>query len=111
MFFLKDEPKEQFGRGLRVESWLIIAYISNDLGYYRWGATISKKVGNAVQRNKLKRWIKTYFNQNEIGFNSNLDLNFIFKPQKEIYKTLDFKNFKLKLSSTLEKLKKNKNVY
>jgi len=101
----------KFGRVLRVDSWLIIAYYSNDLGYFRWGATISKKVGNAVLRNKLKRWIKTYFRENEMGFNEGLDLNFIFKPQKDIYQSLNFKNFKLKLNPTLEKLKKNKNVH
>lgn len=96
------------GRGLRLENWLVVAYLPNEFNHLRLGTTISKKVGNAVLRNKLKRWVRTYFRQNEVSFHREYDLNFIFKPNKELYQIMDYKTFSEKLSVVIEKLKKNK---
>ena len=37
---------------------LVFYYIKNDLGYTRVGYSISKKVGKAVTRNRIRRLIK-----------------------------------------------------
>lgn len=36
-------------------------FVANDLGHPRLGVTVSRKVGNAVVRNRLKRWTRDYF--------------------------------------------------
>ena len=34
---------------------MVLAFLQNDLDYSRFGFVVSKRLGNAVQRNKLKR--------------------------------------------------------
>lgn len=67
----------------------------------RWGWSISKKVGNAVTRNRLKRWGREFVR--EFGGNE-LDINFIFKNRgKEFYKTLSHKEFNDALQKAFQK--------
>lgn len=51
-------------------------------------------VGNAVMRNKLKRWSREFFREttkNEIA----MDVNLVFlKQNKEFYRELTYDNFK-----------------
>ncbi len=85
------ESLREKGSFLHVTTWLAICYAQNDLGALRWGWTISRKVGNSVTRNRLKRWGREFvreFNEN------NLDINFIFKiKNKEFYQTLKRDDF------------------
>ena len=46
----------------------------------RLGITVSRKVGNAVVRNRLKRWIREYFRCHRAGLTAPLDLSVIAKP-------------------------------
>ena len=51
-----------FARGKRSSSELTnVVAISNDLTYVRVGLSVSKRVGNAVQRNLVKRRIRNTF--------------------------------------------------
>ena len=34
---------------------MVLAFVQNELDYSRFGFVVSKRLGNAVQRNKLKR--------------------------------------------------------
>lgn len=76
--------------------WLLLNYINNNLEVLRFGVTASRKTGNAVVRNKLKRWCRAYFKNNTlqssvIGF----DINLIFKPMdKDFYSDLTYVEFK-----------------
>lgn len=45
------------GRKLRVSPWLTLIYLESE-SELRFGWIIPKKVGNAVQRNKIKRWCR-----------------------------------------------------
>lgn len=96
------------GRAVKVENWLVIAYLQTSSGTCRIGTTISSKVGNAVLRNKLKRWVRTYHRKDssDLKFKS-IDFNFIFKPNKQIYKELDYKQFSVCVSKAVEKIKRN----
>jgi len=40
---------------------LRIIYQANQLGHSRLGLAVSRKYGNAVQRNRLKRQLRNYF--------------------------------------------------
>ncbi|AVN64738.1 MULTISPECIES: ribonuclease P protein component [Mesoplasma] len=46
--------KQEFHRN----SAFVIYYSKNDKGYFRYGISVGKKLGNAVTRNKIKRQIR-----------------------------------------------------
>ena len=58
-----------------------VAVLPNTLGWRRLGVTVSKKVGNAVQRNKIKRTVREYFRTHQQMLNGNWDINIIAKKQ------------------------------
>lgn len=51
----------------------------NELGYGRLGITVSKKVGDAVRRNRIKRLIREFFRLNKTGFVASRDIVVIGK--------------------------------
>ena len=79
------------GQFSHINHWLAVSYKKNQEKTLRWGWTLSKKVGNAVTRNRLKRWGREFvreFAENDI------DINFIFKiKDKEFYKNLSRQEF------------------
>lgn len=83
------------GKRKTLSPWLVLGYRKNDLGRLRFGCTITRKVGSAVQRNRLKRWTKEYFRKTAAhGFNQQYDLNLVFRPMPEdFYKKLRFEQF------------------
>lgn len=62
--------------------YFILIYLSNELAFSRVAVVASKKLGNAVQRNKTKRWLRTLFRRNKELLAKPFDL--IFIPRKEI---------------------------
>ncbi|MCM2352737.1 MAG: ribonuclease P protein component, partial [Pseudobdellovibrio sp.] len=65
----------------------------DDLAYF--GTTVSKKVGSAVVRNKLKRWVRNCVRS--AGWSSKFKSKkvvFMFRPQPEgFYKKLKYSDF------------------
>lgn len=61
------------------DHYFIIAYQYNRLDRSRLGITITRKVGNAVTRNRLKRIIREFYRHNKIAVAKNLDINIIAK--------------------------------
>ena len=59
----------------------------NDLGINRLGISVSKKVGNSVQRHRLTRLIRESYRLHEDEFNSGLDIVVVGKaganPKKD----------------------------
>jgi ribonuclease P protein component len=52
--------------GVKVKSKLFFVYVlENDLPYSRLGVTVSRKVGNTVIRNQVKRRFREVFRQNK----------------------------------------------
>lgn len=86
---------QRTGKRKILSSWLMVAFKQNQHGLLRFGCTISKKVGPAVVRNRLKRWTREYFrhaNKNETL--PELDINLVFKARGDkFYKELEYTEF------------------
>jgi ribonuclease P protein component len=57
-----------------------LVYLPNDMTFSRMAVVASKKIGNAVERNKAKRWVRTLFRRNKELLTSAFDLIVITKP-------------------------------
>ena len=72
----------------------------NDLNKYRFGICVSKKLGKAVIRNKIKRRIKDIIDKSKLQFN-NKDYIIILKKSAKDAKYLELKE---DIISLLEKI-------
>lgn len=71
-----------YRRGKRYRGkYLILIYLPNDLKFSRMAVVTSKKIGNAVKRNKIKRWIRTLYRRNKKLLKNSLDLIIISKKE------------------------------
>ncbi len=52
---------KESGQKKLLSAWLLLSYKKNSLDTWRFGTTASRKIGPAVIRNKLKRWVRSYF--------------------------------------------------
>jgi ribonuclease P protein component len=81
------------------DQWLIVYANTNDLPYVRLGLSVSRKYGNAIQRNRLRRLYREAFRLTRQQMPTGLDLVLI--PRGTTEPTLD------DLKSSLPKLVKN----
>jgi ribonuclease P protein component len=97
---------KQNGRRLWPTKWLLLNYRKNDLQELRFGVTVSRKVGSAVVRNKIKRWCREYFRDFLKSGNSlEIDINIICKPiDQGFYKGLSYAEFSKALDRGLGQL-------
>lgn len=88
------------GKFVYITHWLAISVKKNDCSELRWAWTLPKKVGNAVTRNRLKRWGRDFIRE---FYEKEIDVNFIFKVKKpEFYKNLDREEFNRALSKAFD---------
>lgn len=90
-----------------VSSWMLFNFRTSD-GHLRVGFTVSRKIGTAVVRNRLKRWSREQIRkfQNE-GEKFNGDVNIILKPmQKDFYKNISRAIFSESLSKGWQRIRK-----
>lgn len=72
----------------------IVAVLKGDCDNVRIGITVTKRVGNAVQRNRIKRLVREYFRLNKQNIMRDLDINIIVKKKvallssKQVFKSL-----------------------
>jgi len=62
-----------------------LIYFPNNLDFSRMAVIVSKKIGKAVTRNKIKRWMRDLFRRNKNVLREHLDILIIAK--KEIQET------------------------
>ncbi len=55
-------------------SRVVVYYLENGLPFNRVGVAVSRRLGGAVQRNRLKRIVKEAYRANEAGLRQGLDL-------------------------------------
>ena len=77
---LKDSVKKFATRGI------LVVWQDNNLAYARLGVTVSKKVGCAVTRNRVKRFVRETFRANRLLLPA-VDLNVIARSESA---TMDF---------------------
>lgn len=58
-----------------------LIYLSNDLDFSRMAVVVSKKVGGAVERNTIKRRLRTLFRRNKHIFLDPLDIILFVKRE------------------------------
>ena len=76
-------------KGQKVENNdFILVFCRNDLENSRLGLTVSKKVGCAVKRNRIKRIVREFFRQNRCLIHKSADMNVISK-KSAAYQTND----------------------
>jgi len=64
--------------GKRFKNQHFIAYVHrNQLNRCRLGITVTRKVGNAAKRNRIKRLAREYFRQNRQIFREHWDIHLI----------------------------------
>ncbi len=84
------------GRVVHVDSWLLVNWRFSKQHKIRCGWTIPSHIGNAVIRNRMKRWGREFW-RNWIRareLHSGVDVNFVFKRRpNDFYKTLTHEKF------------------
>ncbi|WP_093214709.1 ribonuclease P protein component [Sediminibacillus albus] len=82
---------------------LVIYFLKKDRqSHYRIGLSVSKKIGNAVVRNRIKRYLRQAFHELDERVANNYDYIIIArKPAKD----MDFHQMKKSLSHVLHKSK------
>jgi len=97
------------GRQIKPCPWLILAFRKNDCGESRFGWTIPRYVGNAVVRNRLRRWCREYYRKQAKLREKSLDINLIFRRrEKDFYKNVERESFFTYLDRANETLEKQR---
>lgn len=91
--------------GQRIQNRQFIAlYIKKSGGNTRLGITVTKKVGKAARRNRIKRFVREYFRKNRQKLPPGVKMNIIAKKEAVI---LDAGEIFSSLDNIFEKITKN----
>ncbi|QSX07579.1 ribonuclease P protein component [Alkalibacter rhizosphaerae] len=81
---------------------LVLYYLENGSDHHRLGITVSKKIGNSVTRNRVRRWIKESYRLNPLQREKGLDLVFIARKGCE---NLDYHTIEGSVKHLLRKIR------
>lgn len=82
-----------FKKGRRIAlPHFIIYYLQNEISHSRLGCTVSRKVGNAVIRNRCKRQLKETFRSLRPYLKDHLDISIVARPKAASLTTLQLRN-------------------
>ncbi|RJQ27408.1 MAG: ribonuclease P protein component [Peptococcaceae bacterium] len=76
----RDFRKTYAGGKVVADGHLVIYYKANNLGISRFGFSVSKKVGCAVKRNKVRRILKEICRKNQEKFLNGRDYVIVSRP-------------------------------
>jgi ribonuclease P protein component len=89
------------GRRFNGPNYLLLARRRPILGDIRLGITVSRKVGNAVERNRVKRWVRESYRRLSASLPAGIDLVVIARPGAA---RSDYRSTSAELSSLLRRL-------
>ena len=88
-----NQPKQYklvYEKGGTVKnSFLVMRTFPNDLVVTRYGFSVSRRVGKAVTRNKIKRWLREILRETQVK--PGWDLVFIVRPRVIVAGYWEFK--------------------
>ncbi|MCR4924937.1 MAG: ribonuclease P protein component [Clostridiales bacterium] len=85
----------------------LVTYVKkNRAGICRIGITVSKKIGNAVMRNRSKRIIRAAYTQCLPDIQGNWDIVFVARSKTPYLKSTDIYNIMVKQFSQLDLISK-----
>lgn len=70
----------EVGKKFHTKSFIVFVN-PNTLDISRMGITVSRKVGNSVKRNRIKRLIREFFRLNKAGIETGIDIVVIAKKE------------------------------
>ena len=78
----KKDFSEIYKKGRRLKGrYFVLVFVPNELNYSRLGVVVSKKVGQATVRNRVKRRFRELFRRNKALLPGNFDLVFVARPE------------------------------
>jgi ribonuclease P protein component len=91
-------------RGLRISlNDFIVRYLPNSLGFSRFGVTVSRRVGNAVVRNRVKRQLREAIRHERLDL-SGVDVVVIAKPSARL---LEHHNYRQQIREGCDLLRRS----
>ena len=94
------------GRRRFPSQWMIVNFKAHEQSELRVGITIPKFVGNAVTRNRFRRWLKQIIRIRQANAPvTGLEINFVFRRQgKDFYKTLEYHDVEKSVAKAFQQL-------
>ncbi len=84
------EFRRAYGKGKSFQAPALVLYvIKNRAGICRVGITTSKKIGNAVERNRCRRVIRAAYRTLQPKINGNFDFVFVARGKTKYIKSTD----------------------
>ena len=80
----------RLGKRYHTKHFLVITK-KNETGKSRLGITVTKKIGNAVKRNRIKRLAREFFRLNKHHFSMSCDIVIIGKKNSYLLNYTDIK--------------------
>lgn len=93
----------------KVGQYVQISYFPNGLDSTRFGISVGSRVGNAVKRNRLKRWIREAIRRNKGSVKTGLDIIIHPRLRVAINDSGSLENELQKLLGSLNFVKENWN--
>ncbi len=102
----KDFKKILDNNKYKASNYFKIFYLNNEYKYSRFGISVSKKLGNAVYRNKYKRQLRFIIDKYKKNYQNGTDYIIIIKNG---FKELDFESKEKDFVSLINKTNNKEN--